>query len=91
MKSEIFISKDSGELFVVFGGKIHLAIGENKKHKTASVMFQELDKQYDLCSKHEEQWDSNKPTVHFVFDDVRSIDVVQEALEEAKKILKNNQ
>lgn len=91
MKSEMFISKDSGELFVVFGGKIHIAIGGNTKHKTASVMLQELDKQYDLGSKHEEVWDVNKPTVHLVFNDVRSIGLFREALDEVEKYLKNNQ
>ncbi len=91
MKSEIFISKDQKDLCVIFGGKIHVAIGGNKKHNTASVMLQELDNIAEVGSKHLEEWNNEKPTVHLVFDNVKSIEIMRKALDEVEKYLKNNQ
>lgn len=91
MKSEIFISKDQKDLCVIFGGKIHVAIGENKKHNTASVMLQELDNIAEVGSKHLEEWNNEKPTVHLVFNNVKSIEIMRKALDEVEKYLKNNQ
>lgn len=56
MKRELkFRAKDQKDLCVIFGGKIHVAIGENKKHNTASVMLQELDNIAEVGSKHLEE------------------------------------
>lgn len=91
MESEIFLSKDHNGLFVVFGGKIHVATGGNEKYNTASIMLQELDKKGESGTKHGEKWNEEKPTVHLVFNDVRSVNIIRKALDDVEKYLKNNQ
>lgn len=71
---------------VRFGGKIKVSCGDIDN--SVIVGFQELDKIRNVGDKHYEDWDYEKPTALLMFDDIKSIEIVEESLQIAKDILK---
>lgn len=91
MKSGICQHKGTGNIIVVFGGKIKLGFChctlDGNDYESLSV--QEFDKAYNVGDRpnKDEKWDDKKQSIHLLFNNEKSIDILIEALGIVKKIL----
>lgn len=87
MESGLYSNEKYNRIIAVFGGRIGVGIGKNKERKTVSLLIQELEKKHKVGEEEPENWDKDKPTIQFIFEEEASIDIVMKLLSEAKKIL----
>lgn len=86
-KSGIRLNPETLGIYVKFGGKIKIGCGDMNGSEV--VAFQELEKQVNVGDKHGEDWDYKAPTVYFMFDNIKSVELVEEALQIVKEKLNN--
>ena len=86
MESGIYFN-EKGNLYLVFGGKINVIAGKNDENKNVAVLFQELGNKVEIGKKEPEEWDKNRPAIHLIFDNTKSIDVLTDLLSKCKKQL----
>lgn len=87
MESGFYSNEDGNKIFVVFGGRIGVGVVRNKIEKQAGIFFQELDKNHEIGEYRPEEFNKEKTTIHLLFEDAKSIDVLIKDLLEAKKQL----
>lgn len=84
MESGIYISDDKINTYVVFGGRIGFAVGKSTLNSKEYKLFgiQQLDKTYNVGEtiSDSEKWEYHKQSVHLLFDNEKSIDVLIKAL-----------
>lgn len=85
MESGFYSSEDGNRIFVVFGGKI--GVVQNKVEKQAGIYLQELDNTHEIGEYRPEEFNEEKTTIHLLFEDAKSIDILIEDLLEAKNEL----
>lgn len=72
IESGIYRSEDGKNLFVIFGGKIKVALGSTDVGYCISL--QEL-------KEHNEDWDEDRLTFNLVINNIKSIQVLRDALD----------
>lgn len=89
MESGFYMTDKCNELVVVFGGKIGVCtcVPKDESDKSAHILFRELNKKTNIGVRNPEEWNFDGPSIHFVFEDARSVDVVVNHLLEVKKQL----
>lgn len=87
MESGFYSSEDGNRIFVVFGGKIGVGVVQNKVEKQAGIYLQELDNNHEIGEYRPEEFNKEKTTIHLLFEDAKSIDILIKDLLEAKKEL----
>lgn len=91
MNEEKLESGIFGNADVIFGGKIGATIGELKEEDFYVVLcLYELSKKYELGVIPTNEDFDREPEATLMFKDVKSIEIVQEWLEEAKQTLLQN-
>lgn len=89
MESGLYCSEDEKNAYVVFGGKINTVAAKDDEEKIVAILLQELDKKLEIGTKKSEDWDKEKPTIHLIFNNTKSIDVLIDLLQSAKQQLNN--
>ena len=86
MESGIYISDNKNDTYVIFGGRIGLAVGKRtvKGNEYKCLGAQTLDKTYNVGESIKEKWNYSKPSVHLLFDNEKSIDAIIESLDKLK-------
>lgn len=87
MESGIYCNENEDKLYIVFGGKIGVIAAKDSGNKNVALMLQELDSKVEIGKEEPEEFDEKKPTIHLIFEDTKSIDVVMDILSTAKKQL----
>lgn len=88
LESGIYRNKEDGGVSVVFGGRIHVAVGTFKPNAYC-IGLQELNGIYE-CGEHiEEEWMKNRPTVNLVINNTNSIRILRDALDIVENKLNN--
>lgn len=89
-ESGIYIDQDDKgvkNVYVVFGGGIHVATGECHGKGNYCIGFQELDEVKECGSEHNEEWNKEKPTVYLIINNKNTIDILQDSLNRIEKQL----
>lgn len=77
-KSGIYYNEESNNTYVVFGGGIHVAVGENIEGQV--IAFQQLNEIIECGETHNEEWVKGKPTVNLVINNNNTIKILRDAL-----------
>lgn len=77
---------DENAIFIVFGGKINIGVGQTSDNIYKTIGIQELNENAEIGVKNPEPWDKNKSTIHLLFDKKEEIDVF---IKNLKRIRKN--
>lgn len=89
-QSGIYIDQnDKGvkNVYVVFGGRIHVATGRCNGEGIYCIGFQELNEVKECGTEHNENWNNYKPTVHLIINNKKTIDILRDALNGIEKQL----
>lgn len=86
MESGIYFN-EKGNMYLVFGGKINVIAAKDDENKSVAVLFQELENKVEIGKDEPEECDKNRPAIHLIFDNTKSIDVLTDLLSKAKKQL----
>lgn len=86
MESGIYFN-EKGNVYIVFGGKINVIAAKDDENNIVSVLFQELVNKAEIGKDKPEEWDNNRPAIHLIFDNTKSIDVLTDLLSKSKKQL----
>lgn len=89
-QSGIYIEEDEEgieNVYVVFGGGILVANGECHGKGNYCIGFQELDEVKECGTEHNESWKKNKPAVHLIINNKKSIEILREALNRVEEQL----
>lgn len=82
-ESGIYIDQDDKgvkNVYVVFGGGIHVSTGRCHGEGNYCIGFQELDEVKECGSEHNEECDKEKPTVHLIINNKNTIDILRDSL-----------
>lgn len=80
-ESGIYIDKELPHVHVIFGGKIHVAVGECKAENRFAIGLQELEEFKECGEIHNEEWVKEKPTVNLVINNKNTIKILRDALD----------
>ena len=80
-ESGIYIDKELPHVHVIFGGKIHVAVGECKAENGFTIGLQELEELKECGGRHNEEWVKEKPTVNLIINNKNTIKILRDALD----------
>lgn len=80
-ESGIYIDTELTHVHVIFGGKIHLVVGECKAENGFTIGLQELEELKECGSEHNEEWVKEKPTVNLIINNKNTIKILRDALD----------
>lgn len=80
-ESGIYIDTELPHVHVIFGGKIHVAIGECKAENGFAIGLQELEELKECGGRHNEEWVKEKPTVNLIINNKNTIKILRDALD----------
>lgn len=88
-KSGIYFCEDNANVYVIFGGGIHVAVGECKSENGYAIGLQELNEIKECGAEHNEEWLKEKPTVNLIIKNKNTINILRDALNIIDKKLSN--
>lgn len=77
-KSGIYFNDESKNTYVVFGGGIHVAVGNCSDGYV--IGLQELNDIKECGKEHNEEWVNEKPTVNLVINNMNTVKILRDAL-----------
>lgn len=89
-QSGIYLDEDEigvKNVYVVFGGGILVANGECHGKGNYCIGFQELDEVKECGTEHNENWKKNKPAVHLIINNKKTIEILRDALNKVEEQL----
>lgn len=79
-ESGIYIDPELPHVHVIFGGRIHVAVGECKAENGYTIGLQELEELKECGGRHDEEWVKEKPTVNLIINNKNTVKILRDAL-----------
>lgn len=79
-ESGIYIDPELPHVHVIFGGKIHVGVGECKAENGYTIGLQELEELKECGGRHDEEWVKEKPTVNLIINNKNTVKILRDAL-----------
>ena len=76
MESGFYSSANFTDVYVAFGGKIHVCTRYLDNVNKYCLSFQELNKKVEVGGEFSEEWNKDKPSVYLIFNGKKEIDVL---------------
>lgn len=79
-ESGIYIDPELPHVHVIFGGRIHVGVGECKAENGYTIGLQELEELKECGGRHDEEWVKEKPTVNLIINNKNTVKILRDAL-----------